>query len=268
MSEMAELASGAPATNGLTTEFRLLGPVEVCRGGRQVALGGPRERATLAALLLRANEVATIPYLVNAVWERPPASPESNLRTYVAGLRRRLGPRPDGAPRLVTRGGYRLVVDPHEFDVATFENLLELAEGAWDRGELLAAVAGFDRALELWRGEPDAPFSGLLVRAELARLQERRLNVVERRCHARIALGQQLQAVVEELSLLVAQHPLRESLWTQLITALHCAGRRAEALSAYERVRKQLVDDLGIDPGVQLRQLHADLLKEDPLAEL
>ena len=248
-------------------EFRLLGALEVREGGRPISLGGPRERATLTALLLRANEIATIPYLVDAVWERPPASPETNLRTYVSSLRRRLGPRRDGSPRLVTRGGYQLLVDDGELDVAAFEAHLRAGENAWHGGDLPAAVDRYGQALRLWRGEPDVPRAGPPLRAELARLQERRLAVVERLCRARIETGDH-QAVVEELNRLVVQHPLREELWVQLITALRAAGRRAEALTAYDTARSKVADELGVEPGDRLQRLHAELLMADAAGPL
>jgi DNA-binding SARP family transcriptional activator len=243
-------------------EFRLLGSLEVCRDGRPIALGGPRERATLMALLLRANQVATVPYLVDAVWERPPASPETNLRTYLASLRRRLGPRPDGGPRLVTRGGYQLLVDEDELDLAAFERHVSAGEDAWCGGDLAAAADRYCRALRLWRGDLDARRVGPSLRAELVRLQERRLAVVERSCRARIETGRH-QDVIEELNRLVVQHPLREELWAQLIAALRCAGRRAEALAAYDTVRKNVAEELGVEPGDRLQRLHAELLMAD-----
>jgi DNA-binding SARP family transcriptional activator len=124
-------------------EFRLLGPLEVLRDGERVELGGPRERAVLAALLFRANNVASVGYLVESVWDRVPVSPESNVRTYVVGLRRRLG-----TSRLVTRdGGYLLSVVPGELDVATFDEQISRAEEALADGDPDAAADGFRRAL-------------------------------------------------------------------------------------------------------------------------
>ena len=243
-------------------EFRLLGSLEVALEGRPIALGGPRERATLMALLLRANEVATVPYLVDAVWERPPASPETNLRTYVSSLRRRLGTRADGTPRLVTRGGYQLLVDDGELDLATFERWVGAGEDAWLRGDLVTAAGTYCQALRLWRGDPDDQRVGPLLRAELARLGERRLAVTERSCQVRIETGDH-QAVIEELNGLVPRHPLREELWVQLITALRRAGRRAEALTAYDTARTRLAEELGIEPGERLRRLHTELLMAD-----
>lgn len=242
--------------------FRLLGALEVCRDESPIALGGPRERATLTALLMRANETATVQYLVGAVWDRPPVSPETNLRTYVAGLRRRLGPKEDGTPRLVTGGGYRLSLDPGEFDVTAFEDLLTHAEDAWTTGDAAVAADGFGRALSLWRGELEDARSGPLLGAELARLRERRLWAVERRCQARIELGEH-QSVVEELRRLVVQHPMREAFWALLMTALRSYGRRAEAFAAYDQARKRLAEELGVEPGDRLRQMHAELLRED-----
>jgi DNA-binding SARP family transcriptional activator/tetratricopeptide (TPR) repeat protein len=249
-------------SRGVDMEFRLLGSLEVCEDGRPIALGGPRERATLMALLLRANEVATIPYLVDAVWERSPASPETNLRTYVSSLRRRLGTRPDGTPRLVTRGGYQLLVDDGELDLATFEERVGAGEDAWQHGDLVAAASEYSHALGLWRGEPDAQRVGPSLRAELARLRERRLSVIERSCQIRIETGDH-QAVIEELNRLVVQHPLREELWVQLIAALRRGGRRAEALTAYDTARTKVAEELGVDPGDRLRRLHTELLMSD-----
>jgi DNA-binding SARP family transcriptional activator/tetratricopeptide (TPR) repeat protein len=245
-------------------EFRLLGPVEVVRDGVALGLGGPRERAVLGALVLRANEFAGVSYLVDAVWESAPASPETNLRTYVAGLRRRLGTRPDGSARVVTRdGGYVLVADPEELDVAVFGDLADRGEQALADEDPRAAVAAFTSALDRWRGEPlEGCRLGPGLRADVESLRERRLRVVEQWAAARIRLGEHA-AVVEDLRPWVAQFPLREELWAQLMIGLCHAGRRAEAVEVYAQVRQQLVDELGVEPGSRLRQLHTDILADD-----
>lgn len=240
-------------------EFRLLGPLEAVRDGARIELGGPRERAVLAALLLRANEIASVGYLVDSVWDRPPASPETNLRTYVSGLRRRLG-----RDRLLTReGGYLLHVRPGELDLACFEEQLTEADAARAEGDSKRAAGRYAGALELWRGEPaDGLRSGPLLHAELTRLAERRLAAVQRYGQARIELGEHV-AVAEELRPLLARHPLREELWAQLITALSRAGRRADALDAYREVRDRLTGDLGVEPGPRLREMHAVILRDE-----
>ncbi len=224
-------------------------------------MGGSRQRAVLAALLLRANETAGIGYLTEAVWDAPPAAPASNLRTYVAGLRQRLG-----ASRLVTRpDGYALVVAEHELDLTEFERLSAAGDRARHGGDLAGAADLFDRALRLWRGDAlEGHAAGPVLRAELARLAERRLAVVERRVDVRLELGQHAD-LVGELRKLVADHPLREELWGRLMLALYRSGRRADALNAYQQVYRMLDAELGVAPGQALRELHGTLLAEAPV---
>lgn len=245
-------------------EFRLLGPLEVVGDGEPVCLGGPRERAVLGALLLRANRIATVPYLVDAVWDRSPASPETNLRTYVTGLRRRLGTAPDGSARLLTKdGGYLLVAGRDELDLTVFDDLVDRGDRALAGNDTEAAAESFRSALDTWRGEPlDGCRTGPGLRAELARLRERRLHAVEQHAKACVRLGQH-GAAIDDLRRLVVEHPLREELWAQLMIALCRSGRRAEALEAYATVRHRLVEELGVDPGARLRTLHAEILRDD-----
>ena len=243
-------------------EFRILGALEVRDRGAAVALGGSRQRAVLAALLLRANETAGIDYLTEAVWESPPATPASNLRTYVSGLRQCLG-----AERLVTRaGGYALVAERGEVDLDEFERVSAAGDDALRAGDVPKAAEAFGRALGLWRGEPlEGLAVGPLLRAEAARLTERRLAVVERHTRARLDLGQHAD-LVGELRRLVADHPLREGLWGQLMLALHRSGRRADAVNIYRQVYRMLDAELGVAPGQALRDIHASVLADDPCA--
>src|SRR6266496_3074282 len=196
-------------------EFRLLGPLEVRRGTTTVTVGGHRQLAVLAALLLRANALASIGFLAEAVWETPPVAPESNIRTYVAGLRRRL--RDAGADEscLATRpGGYLLTVAPDELDLLAFRDLAERGERALLDGDAATAADRLSRALRLWRGEPltGLPEPGPLLRAELAQLVDLRLTVAERHAQAVIELGRP-DTVIGDLRALLAEHPLREGLW-------------------------------------------------------
>lgn len=243
-------------------EFRILGPLEVRDSGAAVALGGSRQRAVLAALLLRANETASIGYLADAVWETPPATPASNLRTYISGLRQSLG-----SARLSTRpGGYVLAVEAGELDLAEFGRLSAAGEHALRDGNLAGAVDSFDRALGLWRGSAlEGQIAGPVLGAEVARLEEQRLAVVERRVNARLELGHHAD-LVGELRKLVADHPLREELWGQLMLALHRCGRRADALNTYQQVYRMLDAELGVAPGHALRELHGSLLTDAPVA--
>lgn len=240
-------------------EFRLLGPLEVIRDGERVRLGGPRERAVLAALLLRANEVASVGYLIDAVWDLPPASPETNLRTYLTGLRRRLG-----TDRFVTRaGGYLMKVSAGELDLTEFGQCTAQARAATDPS---AAAVAYRQALGLWRGTALAGESyGAALRADVARLSDLRIGAVEDYARARLDSGEAAE-VVEELARFSTEFPLREELWALRIRALCRAGRKADALAAYRTARDLLRDELGIDPGPGLQRLHQQLLDGDPAA--
>lgn len=236
-------------------EFRLLGPFEVVHNGEQLTLGGPRQRAVLAALVVWANQLVAVERLAEAAWQRPPTSLRSNVRTYVASLRRQLGDRLVSAPE-----GYRLLVEPGELDLQVFDDLAKQAADAHARGDLRTAEAGYRQALETWRGPPLAGLSlGPALESEVARLDERRLRVVERGLETRVQLGGH-DEVVGELGGLVTEHPYRERLTELLMLALNQSGRRAEALDAYRRTRQRVVAALGVEPGPRLRRLQRDII--------
>ncbi|GLY51499.1 BTAD domain-containing putative transcriptional regulator [Lentzea sp. NBRC 102530] len=238
--------------------YRLLGPLQIWRGGVELRLGGPRQRALLAALALHANETVSFEHLSEAVWESPPAAPESNIRTYVAALRKLV------LDDLVTvPGGYRLKVPDAEVDVEVFQRECAAGDEALKQGEHAQAVTHYGEALALWRGPAlDGLTVGPRLEAELTLLQERRLTVAEQHARLAIELGQG-ERLIAELRRLTKQFPLREQLWLQLMHALHRANRPAEALRAFEDVRVLLADQLGTDPGSELRELHAKLLRGD-----
>ncbi|GIH19451.1 AfsR/SARP family transcriptional regulator [Rugosimonospora africana] len=242
-------------------EFRLLGSVELRRGEEPVALSGQRCPALLAALLLRANQTVSLSWLAEAVWERPPASLPSNVRTHVAELRARLREAGDDGSRLASvPGGYRLAVAPDELDVYRFEQLADQAGLAERQGELVGARDLLREAVGLWRGQPlEGLAMGPALVAEVARLRERRLAVAQRYALVRSRLGDQ-ESLVADLRRLTAESPLREGLWVHLIQALHREGSTGEALEAYRQARRVLVDELGIEPGPQLRRLHQEVL--------
>ncbi|GIG94385.1 SARP family transcriptional regulator [Plantactinospora mayteni] len=248
-------------------ELRVLGPLEVWHAGASVSLGGPRQRAVLAALLVRANDVVTAQYLTEVVWETPPASPESNIRTYVAGLRQRLHQAGADGSRLVTEaGGYLFRVFPGELDMQTFSQLIDRARQAQDEAELARAAECYQQALGLWRGNPlDGLPVGARLWAELARLEERHLSAVEQHATTRMALGEH-DGVIGELRRLVLQHPFRENLWSRLMLALSGAGRPAEALQAFQDARRVLRDELGAEPGRELQDLHQRILRQEAVA--
>ena len=249
--------------------FGILGPLEVRRSGRAVPLGGPRQRAVLAVLLLQANRVVSADRLVEDVWAgHAPEASLTSLQTYVFHLRRALEPgRPRGgaAEVLATRDrGYLLQVSPERLDAAVFEDGLAAGLAALEAGRHSQAREGLGRALGLWRGPVLADLSDYaFIQAEAARLEELRLAAWEGRIEADLALGRH-GAVTAELERLVGDHPLRERLHGQLMLALYRCSRQAEALAAYRRVRDLLAAELGVDPGEPLRRLHASVLAHDP----
>lgn len=249
----------------MAMDIRMLGPLEV-RGRAGVArLGGPRQRTVLAALLLHANKMVSAPHLVQVVWDRPPDTSLSKLRTYVSELRRSLRDSGESAPRLVTRpGGYQLTLEPGELDLDSFEQFARRGQRALHEGDWTNADRCLASALRLWRGDP---FDGLTLtpalHAELTRLEERRGSVLEHRIEARINLGH-TEDLVGELRAFVGRYPLREKAWSWLMLVLYRCGRQAEALQAYLDARQVLADNLGIEPGPELRRMQRRILREEP----
>lgn len=240
-------------------EFLVLGPVEVRIDDRLLALGGPKQRALLALLLLEANSVVSRDRLVDALWrDSVPLNAHRSLDSYVSRLRSLLG-----ADRLERRPpGYRLRVESDELDVIRFEALLEQGRAA--AADPAAARDRLSEALALWRGEAlaDLREEALLV-AEAERLEERRLLALEARIDAEIELGGSGE-LVGELERLVAAHPFRERLLGQLMLVLYHAGRQAEALAAFRAGRARLAAELGLEPSPGLRELERRILEHDP----
>ena len=237
-------------------EFRLLGPLEVIKHRRALDLGPGKQRALLAILLLHANEVVSAARLIDDLWpEEAPRTATKSIQVYVSGLRKQLG---EG--RLVTRKpGYLLRVEPDELDGARFERIVsEAREAAPER-----AAARLREALALWRGPPLADLADEhFARPEIARLEGLRLAALEHRIDADLEAGRHAE-VVGELEALVAEHPLRERPRRQLMLALYRCGRQAEALDVYHDARRTLGDELGIEPGAELRGLEQAILVQD-----
>ncbi len=241
--------------------FGILGPLELWQDDEPVPVGGPQQRALLAVLLVDAGRVVSTDRLVDHLWgERPPPTARALLQGCVAELRRTL--RRTGRQCLVTRApGYVLEVRPGELDADRFEELAAAAVGAATPAE---AAALLYRALELWRGPvlDDVAVDGLA--AAVTRLEERRLEVIEQRIDVDLQLGRDI-GLVGELRGRVAEHPLRERLWAQLMLALHRTGRQADALAAYAELRTVLVEQLGVEPGPAVQALHRAILTgEEP----
>jgi DNA-binding SARP family transcriptional activator len=248
-------------------EFRLLGPLEVLADGRSVSLGGPKQRATLAILLLHANHVVSVDRLADDLYAgAPPVTAVTQVQRQISDLRRTLGA---GAAIETRPPGYLIRVGDDQVDLHRFEGLAEDGRLALDRGDADAAAELLREALALWRG--GAPLADLAYEAfaqvPVARLEEIRLAALEERIEAELALGRHAQ-LIGELEQLIAEHPLRERFRAQLMLALYRAGRQAEALEAYRRTREELVDKLGIEPGPAIRELERAILAHDPSLDL
>lgn len=253
---------GAGMSTGLRCE--LLGPLRVLRGGDEVRLGPPKERAVLAVLLLQEGRPLSYEGLVDAVWgDEPPVHVRNLVQKYVSGVRRTFAGGGAAGPVLAWTGsGYRLsgaVAD----DLRERRQLIDAALAARDAGQLRRAGEFVDRAEALWRGEFAEGLNAPYLAAERLRWREKRITVVEARIAGEIELGRSFE-YVHELIRLVAAHPLRERLVELLMNALYRTGRSSDALLAFEEARHRIADAMGADPGPALRSLHERMLRQDP----
>jgi predicted ATPase/DNA-binding SARP family transcriptional activator len=252
----AEIPLGAPETR---LEVRILGPLEVLRDGVAREVGPRRHRALLALLLLSANRVVSADRLIEELWAgRPPAGAPKTLRSYVSRLRAAIG---DDVV-LSRAPGYLLEIDPDQLDARRFEGLLDEGREARARGDAAEAAARLREGLALWHGGAladlaDEPFAGV----EARRLEELCLIAIEERIEADLDCGRD-RDLVAELEALLAEQPLRERLWRQLMTALYRSGRQADALATYQRARDLFADELGLEVGEELRVLEQKILRQ------
>jgi DNA-binding SARP family transcriptional activator len=240
-------------------EYAILGPLEARENQEPIPLGGPKQRALLAMLLLEAGRVVPLDRLVDALWEgNPPPTAVASLQNFVAQLRKALGPE-----AIETRQpGYLVRLGPEQLDLARVRSLVDAARAS----EPVRRAALLDEALGLWRAEPLAEFRyEAFAREEIARLEEFHLTLVEERAEAKLAVGAHAD-VVGELEALVREHPLRERLRAQLMLALYRSGRQAQALDSYREGRELLVDQLGLEPSPLLRGVHASILRQETFA--
>src|SRR3954451_20927703 len=241
-------------------QIRVLGHLEATVDDRPVALGGAKQRAVLAMLGLEANRPVTADRLIEGLWgEDPPPSAAKMVQNYVLRLRKALAD--DGGAEILTRGrAYELQIDRELVDACRLERLVAEAARVAEAGEANGAAR---EALALFRGEPLAdvahePFAG----AEIRRLEQLRLTAAELAVDADLAAGHD-QEIVPELDALLAANPLRERLHAQRMLALYRSGRQAEALEAYREARRTLVEEVGIEPTPELRELHDAILRQD-----
>ena len=247
-------------------EYRILGPLEVMDDdGRPVALGGAKQRALLAVLLLEAGRVVSAERLIDALWgDSPPSDVRHALQVYVSELRKALAGNGTRSSQIVTRpSGYLIEVDPEDLDLGRFESHAEAGRRALSSGDTERAAAFLREALALFRGPPLAdlalePFAGPAI----ARIDELRLTALEDRIEAELQTGRHAE-LVPELQQLVATEPLRERLRGNLMLALYRSGRQADALGTYQDGRSILAEELGIDPMPELRALYEAILRQD-----
>ena len=242
-------------------EFRIFDRLEVIERGAELPLGGSRQRVLLAVLLVHRRERVSTDQLIEALWgDSPPPTANKTIQVYVSRLRKAIG---DGV--LETRDhGYRLAADALDVDADRFEMLAHEGRAALDTGDARRAATRLTEALALWRGPPLGEFAyEPFARGEISRLEAERVAAIESRLSAELQLGRGRQ-LVPELEQLVDEHPLREGLVSALMLALYRAGRQADALAAYRAARRRLVDELGLEPGVELHELERRILDHDP----
>jgi DNA-binding SARP family transcriptional activator len=238
-------------------EFRILGSLEVLKDDVAIPLGGRKQRALLTLLLLEAGRVVSTDRLIDALWgERPPRTAATSLQNLVSQLRKLLGPEV-----VVTKpSGYQLDVAPDQLDLERFRLLV----GEARRAPAEARAARLREALSLWRGPPLADFGfESFAQAPIGRLEGLRVAALEERLETDLDTGRHTE-IVGELESLVKEHPLREGFRAHLMLALYRSERQAEALQAYHDARRELVDELGIEPSSSLQRLHSAILRQDP----
>ena len=254
--------------SGDRIEFRILGPLEVRVGDAPLRIGGPRQRALLAFLLLSANNAVSRDRLIGELFgDTRPASADHALRVQVSRLRKALDG-VGGERLLASSPGYLLRVEPGELDLQVFEQLFAAGRRAMEEGDPDHAAAKLHAAEKLWRGRPlaDLEFEPF-ARVEVERLEELRLAAAEARIEAELTLGRHA-ALIPELEALVGEHPLREGLRSQLMLALYRSGRQADALEAYRLGRSLLTRQLALEPSRRLRELEQAILRQEPTLEL
>jgi class 3 adenylate cyclase len=246
-------------------DFRILGPLEVREGEREVRLRGGKLRALLALLLVNANRTLALDRIVDELWgEDVPETAQKMVQIYVSQLRKALPP-----DTLHTRPpGYELALEQEQLDLHRFETTVADARTALDAGRAQRAAEAFREALSLWRGPALAEFaSEPFAQAEGARLEDLRVSALEGRLEADLQLGRH-NDIAGELEALIARYPLREGLRRQHMLALYRSGRQAEALAAYQDARRSLADELGIEPSPALRDLERRILQQDSSLDL
>jgi DNA-binding SARP family transcriptional activator/putative ubiquitin-RnfH superfamily antitoxin RatB of RatAB toxin-antitoxin module len=249
-------------------QLRLLGPLELVVGRQQINIGGLRQRAVLSMLALNANRVTSVNELVEALWNTaPPETARAQIQTCVSGLRKLFSD--NGHPGMITTRppGYILQIAATDLDSEEFATLVGAAHAHADAGRLADASAALGQALGLWRGPALADVDSDLVQRGAARFEDNRLAAIEERVRIDLALGKHRE-IISELGALTNEYPLSERLTGFRMLALYRSGRQADALEVGRRIRVTLVEELGIEPGPELRRLETAILNRDPELDL
>jgi DNA-binding SARP family transcriptional activator len=266
----AHASERAPENDGHDRDvfFRILGPLQVTIRGKLLRIGRNRQLTILAVLLINGNKVVPVSTLIDAVWPaEPPATADKQIQTCVWRLRNAFAAAGAPADLVETeQGGYRIRLAEDDLDAHLFERAVQRARELASANELVAASAEYDRALSMFHGQPLADLPSPSVQAVAARWKERSFSVLEERLDVQLALGHHAE-LISELKPLVAEYPLRERLYAQLMTALYLSQRRAEALAVYRSSRLALVNNLGLEPGARLQDLHRRIIAGEPLAQ-
>ncbi|GAB1326053.1 AfsR/SARP family transcriptional regulator [Streptomyces sennicomposti] len=246
--------------------FRVLGPLRVCFGKREVSLPESRQLTVLAVLLTEVNKAVPVGRLIDAVWgDTPPVTADKQIQTCVWRVRKALVQAGSRADLIETvRGGYLLRLPDGSVDTQLFEQLRERGRFRARAGDPRGAVDDYRAALALFRGEPLAGLASRMLEPVAAYWAERRLTLLEECFDVELALGHHRE-LVGELSLLVEEHPLREQLRWHLMTALYLSDRRADALAVYHAGRAALISHVGLDPCARLQELHQRIIAGDPV---
>jgi class 3 adenylate cyclase/DNA-binding SARP family transcriptional activator len=258
-------APRADAEEAARLDLRILGPLEIRAGPNRLTYAGEKRGALLALLLLNANRVVSIDQLIDDLWgEEPPGSGAKAVQVRVSQLRKTFADAGIGELVVTRSPGYVIELDPHQLDLDRFERLVAESDVAAAASDPARAAELLRQALALWRGPPLAEFaSAPFAPAARARLEELRLGAIERRIEADLALVRHAD-LIGELESLVSQHPFRERLRIQLMLALYRSGRQADALEAYRAARRELMDELGLEPSQSLQDLEREILRHDP----
>ncbi|MFD5202289.1 BTAD domain-containing putative transcriptional regulator [Streptomyces sp. NPDC058375] len=245
--------------------FNILGPLIVTSGDRKIAIGGARQRTTLSLLLLNLGRTVPVDTLVHEVWNgNPPATARTQIAIVIAALRKTFKAEGAADETIVTsHPGYLLNTETHYVDSVDFAELVAQAQLDAREQRLVDSARHYRRALDLWRGPALAGVSGITVEEEANRLGEHRLNAYDDATAVQLALGRHYE-LVPELGGVVREHPLRERTRHHLMLAQYRSGRRAEAMESYREAREQFIEELGLEPGPDLQELHDLILRDDP----